>query len=113
VGRRKLPAGTEGIHPDRYVDWFFPKSKELLRVLKTDGTFLYSRSIGRSPKLACVFILQSIFLEQLALGTKPTAWYESMPGAFVDSLHVSTAFWVRAFWVFDVWYERYIQLSRK
>lgn len=29
-----------GIHPDRYVDWFLPKSKEFLRVLSIDGTFI-------------------------------------------------------------------------
>ena len=29
-----------GIHPDKYVDWFLPKSKEFLRVLKPDGTFV-------------------------------------------------------------------------
>jgi site-specific DNA-methyltransferase (adenine-specific)/site-specific DNA-methyltransferase (cytosine-N4-specific) len=29
-----------GIHPDNYVQWFFPISKELLRVLKSTGTFI-------------------------------------------------------------------------
>ena len=29
-----------GIKPDHYVEWFLPISKELLRVLKTDGTFI-------------------------------------------------------------------------
>lgn len=29
-----------GIHPDKYVDWFLPISKELLRVLKPSGTFI-------------------------------------------------------------------------
>jgi site-specific DNA-methyltransferase (adenine-specific)/site-specific DNA-methyltransferase (cytosine-N4-specific) len=29
-----------GIHPDQYVDWFLPISKELLRVLKPTGTFI-------------------------------------------------------------------------
>ncbi|MBC7418885.1 MAG: site-specific DNA-methyltransferase [Pedobacter sp.] len=29
-----------GIHPDKYVDWFLPISKELLRVLKPTGTFV-------------------------------------------------------------------------
>lgn len=28
-----------GIHPDKYVDWFLPISKEMLRVLKPTGTF--------------------------------------------------------------------------
>jgi len=29
-----------GISPDQYVDWFLPKSREFLRVLKPDGTFV-------------------------------------------------------------------------
>ncbi|TZF86536.1 site-specific DNA-methyltransferase (plasmid) [Pedobacter sp. BS3] len=29
-----------GIHPDKYVQWFLPISKELLRVLKPTGTFI-------------------------------------------------------------------------
>lgn len=30
----------ESIHPDRYVEWFLPKSKEFFRVLKPEGTFI-------------------------------------------------------------------------
>lgn len=29
-----------GIHPDKYIDWFLPITKELLRVLKPSGTFI-------------------------------------------------------------------------
>ena len=29
-----------GIHPEKYVEWFLPISKELLRVLKPEGTFI-------------------------------------------------------------------------
>ena len=29
-----------GIHPDNYVEWFLPITKELLRVLKPTGTFI-------------------------------------------------------------------------
>ena len=29
-----------GIHPDKYVEWFLPITKELLRVLKQTGTFI-------------------------------------------------------------------------
>lgn len=36
--RRKNTYG--GIHPDKYVEWFLPISKELLRVLKLKGTFI-------------------------------------------------------------------------
>jgi DNA modification methylase len=29
-----------GIHPDKYVDWFLPISKELYRIVKPSGTFV-------------------------------------------------------------------------
>ena len=29
-----------GIHPNKYVEWFLPKSKEFLKVLKPKGTFI-------------------------------------------------------------------------
>lgn len=29
-----------GVPPDKYVEWFLPKAKEMLRVLKSDGTFI-------------------------------------------------------------------------
>lgn len=29
-----------GIHPDKYVDWFLPRSEQFLRVLKPTGTFV-------------------------------------------------------------------------
>ncbi len=29
-----------GIHPDKYVRWFLPRSEQFLRVLKTTGTFI-------------------------------------------------------------------------
>ncbi len=36
--RRKNTYG--GIHPNKYVEWFLPITKELLRVLKPTGTFI-------------------------------------------------------------------------
>jgi len=38
ANRRKKTYG--GIHPDRYVDWFIPRSDEFKRVLKPRGTFI-------------------------------------------------------------------------
>lgn len=29
-----------GVHPDKYVEWFLPITRELLRVLKPAGTFI-------------------------------------------------------------------------
>lgn len=31
-----------GIHPDKYVEWFLPISRELIRVLKPTGTFVFN-----------------------------------------------------------------------
>jgi site-specific DNA-methyltransferase (adenine-specific) len=36
--RRKNTYG--GIHPDKYVDWFLPRSEQFLKVLKPTGTFI-------------------------------------------------------------------------
>lgn len=36
--RRKNTYG--GIHPNKYIEWFLPKSAEFLRVLKPTGTFI-------------------------------------------------------------------------
>lgn len=30
----------DGVHPDKYVEWFLPISEQLLRVLKPSGTFI-------------------------------------------------------------------------
>lgn len=35
--RKKL---YNGVHPDKYTEWFLPKSEQFLRVLKTKGTFI-------------------------------------------------------------------------
>ncbi len=29
-----------GVHPDNYIEWFLPRSEQLLRVLKSTGTFI-------------------------------------------------------------------------
>lgn len=38
VDRRNKTYG--GIKPDKYVEWFLPRSAEFLRVLRSDGTFI-------------------------------------------------------------------------
>ncbi|QQR96667.1 MAG: hypothetical protein IPJ93_13780 [Bacteroidota bacterium] len=37
-----------GVHPDKYVEWFKPISKELHRVLKDKGSFILN--IKESPE---------------------------------------------------------------
>ena len=67
---------------------------------------LYYISIGGSPLHACVWTWLHVFFEQSTINTEPTAWYERRTLPFVDSLHFSTAFWVLAFWVFDIWHDK-------
>jgi hypothetical protein len=54
----------------------------------------------------------NVFLEHSAIAAHPTNCYKSRMIAFIDALHFSSAFWMITFWVLDVWYERYIQLSK-
>jgi site-specific DNA-methyltransferase (adenine-specific) len=32
--------GAGGVHPDRYVEWFLPRAREMLRVLKPSGSLV-------------------------------------------------------------------------
>ncbi|MDR0367999.1 MAG: site-specific DNA-methyltransferase [Bacteroidales bacterium] len=57
-----------GIHPDRYVEWFTPVSKELLRVLKPDGTFVLN------IKEKVVEGERSTYVMELILEMKKQGW---------------------------------------
>ena len=52
-----------GIHPDKYVEWFLPISKQLLRVLKPTGTFILNikekvvEGEDNSIFILCIFFL--------------------------------------------------------
>ncbi len=35
-----------GVKPDKYVKWFLPRSGQMLRVLKQDGTFILNTFLG-------------------------------------------------------------------
>lgn len=62
-----------------------------------------------------ILMAQSVCLivrfEQTAINTKPTTLDKTTINPFVNPLHFGTAFWVCAFWMLDIWHERYIQLS--
>ena len=52
--RRKKTYG--GIHPDKYVEWFLPITKELFRVLKSTGTFILNikeKAINGERHISC------------------------------------------------------------
>lgn len=56
------------VHPDKYVDWFLPKSQEFLRVLKPDGTFILN------IKERVVNGERHTFILQLILEMKKQGW---------------------------------------
>src|SRR5215213_5518045 len=57
-----------GIHPDKYVEWFLPVSKELLRVLKPTGTFILN------IKEKVVDGERSTYVMELILEMKKQGW---------------------------------------
>lgn len=58
-----------GIKPDKYVEWFIPKSAEFLRVLKPTGTFILN------IKEATVDREKSLYVLKLILALKEQGWY--------------------------------------
>jgi DNA modification methylase len=58
-----------GIHPDNYVEWFLPKSKEMLRVLKSSGTFVLN------IKEKVVNCERSTYVMELLLEMKKQGWF--------------------------------------
>lgn len=57
-----------GIHPDKYVEWFLPISKQLLRVLKPTGTFILN------IKEKVVEGERSIYVMELILEMRKQGW---------------------------------------
>ena len=73
-----------GIHPDKYVEWFLPFSKELLRVLIVDGTFILNikEKVVDGEKHTYVFDLIKELRKQGWLWTEEFIWHKknSFPG---------------------------------
>jgi len=67
-----------GIHPDRYVDWFLPRSKEFLRVLKPEGTFILNIKERVVNGERHTFVLELILelRKQGWLWTEEYIWYK-------------------------------------
>ena len=57
-----------GIHPDKYVEWFLPISKQLLRVLKPTGTFILNikEKVNEGER--------SIYVMELILAMRKQGW---------------------------------------
>ena len=57
-----------GIHPDDYVEWFLPKTEQMLRVLKPTGTFVLN------IKEKVVDGERSTYIMQLILAMRKQGW---------------------------------------
>ena len=73
-----------GIHPNKYVEWFLPISKELLRVLKPTGTFILNikERVYHGERHTYVIELIMKMREQGWLWTEEYMWHKknSYPG---------------------------------
>lgn len=58
-----------GIHPDKYVEWFLPIAKELLRVLKPTGTFILN------IKEKVVEGERSLYVMELIIEMRKQGWF--------------------------------------
>ncbi|MBE0670343.1 MAG: site-specific DNA-methyltransferase [Anaerolineales bacterium] len=73
-----------GVSPDKYVEWFLPITKELLRVLKPDGTFVLNikEKVVNGERHTYVIDLIQAMREQGWLWTEEFIWHKknSYPG---------------------------------
>jgi site-specific DNA-methyltransferase (adenine-specific) len=73
-----------GIHPDKYVEWFLPISKELHRVLKPTGTFILNikEKVSNGERNTYVMELILAMRRQGWLWTEEFIWHKknSYPG---------------------------------
>ncbi len=73
-----------GIHPDKYVDWFLPISKELFRVLRPTGTFILNikEKVVNGERSTYVMELIIAMRKQGWLWTEEFIWHKknSFPG---------------------------------
>jgi len=80
--RRKNTYG--GITPDKYVEWFLPISKKLLRVLKPDGTFILNIKEKAENGERSTYVMELILAlrKQGWLWTEEFIWHKknSYPG---------------------------------
>ena len=67
-----------GIKPNEYVDWFLPRAKELLRVLRPDGTFILNIKEKAVNGERHTYVLELILAlrEQGWLWTEEFVWHK-------------------------------------
>ena len=73
-----------GVHPNKYLDWFLPRSEQFLRVLKPNGTFILNIKEKVVKKERHTYVLELILAmrEQGWKWTEEWIWHKktSMPG---------------------------------
>jgi len=73
-----------GIHPDKYVEWFLPFTEQMLRVLKSDGTFILNikEKVVEGERSTYVLELILEMKKQGWLWTEEFIWHKknSFPG---------------------------------
>jgi site-specific DNA-methyltransferase (adenine-specific) len=76
VDRRKNTYG--GVPPNKYVEWFLPKTKEFLRVLKPTGTFILNikEKAEKGERLTYVIELILEMKKQGWLWTEEFIWHK-------------------------------------
>jgi len=67
-----------GIHPDKYVEWFLPKSEQFLRVLKPTGTFILNikEKVAKGQRHTYVIELILEMKKQGWLWTEEFVWHK-------------------------------------
>ncbi len=67
-----------GIHPDKYVEWFLPIAKELLRVLKPTGTFILNIKEKVVEGERSIYVMELIIemRKQGCLWTEEFIWHK-------------------------------------
>lgn len=67
-----------GVHPDQYVEWFLPLSKEMLRVLKPNGTFVLNikEKVVKGERHTYVMELVLALRNQGWLWTEEFIWHK-------------------------------------
>jgi len=92
-----------GIHPDKYVEWFLPKTKLFLRVLKPTGTFILNikERVHKGERHTYVLELILSMRKQGWLWTEEFIWHKKncYPGKWPNRFR-------------DAW-ERCLQFNKK
>ena len=67
-----------GVHPDKYVQWFLPKSEQFLRVLKPTGTFILNikERVASGERHTYVIELIQALRKQGWLWTEEFIWHK-------------------------------------